>query len=105
MTDNISYRDYRNGVEQTAEITIDQFEEYDYSEISEIIFENVESHQWVIHYRYNLDVLRHSDEGPQEWWVFVEDEETDYLKVLQAMAYAAFRADVTAKINDLRNDD
>jgi len=107
MTDeDMSYADYRDQVQETAEITLDQFEEYDdYSDITEVIFENTEGHQWVIYHRYNLDVLRHSDEGPREWWVFVEDEETDHWRVLNAMAFAAFRADVTAKVNDLRNED
>jgi len=108
MSDNdISYRDYRNEVERTAEIILDKFEEYDddYSDISEVIFEQVDSHQWIIYHSYNLDVLRHSDEGPQEWSIYVEDDETNPWKVLNAMAYTAFRADVTAKVNDLRNND
>jgi len=108
MNDNdISYRDYRNEVEQTAEIILDQFEEYDddYSDISEVIFENVDSHQWMIYDSYSLDVLRHSDEGPQEWSAYVEEGETDHWRVLNAMAFTAFRADVRAKVNDLRSDD
>jgi hypothetical protein len=107
MNDNdISYRDYRNEVEQTAEIILDKFEENDdYSDISEVIFESVDTHQWMIYDSYSLDVLRHSDEGPQEWSAFVEDDETDHLKVLNAMAFTAFRADVRAKVNDLRSDD
>ena len=106
MTDNdISYREYRNEVEQTAEIILNQFEEYDdYDDISEVIFENTEGHQWVIYHHYNLDVLRHSDEGPQEWSAYVEEGETDHWRVLNAMAFTAFRADVMEKVNDLRDD-
>jgi aminoglycoside phosphotransferase family enzyme len=105
MNDNdISYRDYRNQIEQTAEIIVDQFEEYD-DDYSEVIFENVDSHQWMIYDSYSLDVLRHTDEGPQEWSAYVEEGETDHWRVLNAMAFTAFRADVRAKVTDLRSDD
>ena len=105
MTDNdISYADYRDQVQETAEIIIDETDEHD-DDIHEVIVESTGRHQWIIYYGYNLDVLRHSDEGPQEWSIHVEDDETDHLEILNAMAYTAFRADVRAKVNDLRNDD
>jgi len=52
-------------------------------------------------------VLQHTIEGPQHWLGYLRVEETsDHRRVLQAMAFTAFNADVeqtVRNIHDLRS--
>lgn len=94
---NISKQQYDKQVASTAENILHVIEEYpeDYADDPwKCIHENVDNHEWIIYTSHHLDILQHSDRGPEEWQVYIEDGETDHRKVLEAMAYTAFRADV-----------
>jgi hypothetical protein len=54
----------------------------------------------IMYYSYNMKILQHSDSEPHEWQIYVEDNENDYKKVLQAMAYATLEYDVTQELSD-----
>lgn len=105
MSNDITYREYRNEIESIAENVLDIEEQYpdDYSDISEIIWEEVDSHQWVIYNSYNLDVLKHADNEPEEWKHLVSDDD-DWRKVLSVMAYKAMENDVWEEVNRQKDD-
>ena len=109
MSDNndVSELEYREEVKSTAENIVNAIEEYpeDYADDPwSAIHENVDSHEWIIYTAYHLDILQHSESGPEEWSVYVEDSENDHRKVLEAMAYTAFRADVGHEVFDLADE-
>lgn len=94
MPDNISRAEYQSGIEQIVDIIEDEAETED--DINELVFDSVDSHQWIIYTSYHLDVLRHSD-GPEEWKHLVGDGD-DWRDVIQAMAFDAMRTDVWEEI-------
>jgi hypothetical protein len=109
MSDNndVTEQEYQAEVSSTAENIVDAIEEYpeDYADDPWMcIHESIYSHQWIIYTSYHLDVLRHSESGPEEWSVYVEDGENDHRKVLEAMAYTTFRADVSHEVFDLAEE-
>lgn len=118
MTDdnNISFAEYVNEIEDLAEMTLEESEEsasvteacsttaesdtdsaeYE-QELSEAVFESVDSHQWVIYTHYNLQVLHRSRNGPEEWKHLVADGDS-WQEVVQAMAFEAMRNDLWDEI-------
>ncbi|UBF22787.1 hypothetical protein M1M38_gp094 [Halorubrum tailed virus 27] len=86
-----------------AEIGSDSFEE----ELDREIWETADSHSWMIYTGYHMDVLRHADNEPTEWYNFVDLGETPgYRDVIQAMAFDVFYADLYGatfdKLRELR---
>lgn len=108
MTDNdISEKEYDTEVESTAENIVNAIEEYpeDYfDDVWRAIHEDVDNHEWIINNWYLLDVLKHSENGPEEWQVYVEDGEDDHWTVLRAMAYTSLRQDVANEVFDLAEE-
>lgn len=99
--DNISYQEYRNEIESIVDSIEDEMVEYD-DDLAELVFEHVDSHQWVIYHSYSTDILDHSE--PDEWKHLVGDDD-DYQRVLTAMAFSAMRKDVWEEINRRGLDD
>lgn len=109
MSDNdITELEYKAEVTSTAENIVNAIEEYpeDYADDPWMaIHEDVDPHEWVINNWAYLDVLKHSESGPEEWQVYVKDGEDNHYEVLRAMAYTAFRADVSGEVFDQLNDE
>ncbi len=104
----ITKQQYDDEVESTAKIIVDAINEYpeDYADDPWVaIHEDVDNHEWITYSGYHLHILEHSDEGPVEWKQYVEDDETSYRKVIEAMAYTAFRADVSQEVFDRLDDE
>jgi len=100
MSDNdMTRREYQTEIESIVNHIEDRLSEDPESELSEMVFEEVDSHEWIIYTSYHLDILQHTSEGPQEWKHFVSDGD-DYQSVIQAMAFDALRNDVWAEIHD-----
>lgn len=104
MSELDSRRDYKNEVQDTAKMVIDTFEEYDYEDISEAVWETLNSHQWMMYNGYHLDIIKYSDTDLQytEWKAFVDWEDYGSLDIFRAMAWALFEADVWEKIQEIR---
>lgn len=104
MTD-ITETEYRNEVEALAEDAVRSLEEYPdtYADISEVVWELVDGHEWIIHYSYNLDVLKNSIEGPTDHATYTEGKGY-WRDVIQAMAYRAMENDVYFEAQDLLED-
>jgi predicted CopG family antitoxin len=100
--ERISRREYEQEIESMAERIIRESGEYD-REMSEIVHEDVDSHQWVIYSSHHADVLAHADE-PDDWKHLVADG-ADWRESMQAMAFAALRSDVWAEIHRQQEGD
>lgn len=106
--EDITYRQYRDEVRSYAGSILDEVEAHADApldshrfddELSEFVLESVDGHSWVLYYGYNLAILQHADNEPEEWMTYVDPDETFYRRVLNAMAYTAFRADVFDEVN------
>jgi hypothetical protein len=64
------------------------------------IGQNVDQTKAIMYYSYNMTILQYSDSEPHEWQIYVEDNENNYKKVIQAMAYATLQYDVTQELSD-----
>lgn len=94
-----SQEDYEQYVKEMANIFIEEMDE-SMSDIYYHISLEVDYSDMHRDYENNLKVLRFSDSEPLEWQIYVEDSETDYRKVLQAMAYVTLRQDLTGELQD-----
>jgi len=98
MSDNsISFREYREEIEFIVDVIEERLADNPDAELSELVFEEIDSHQWVIYNGYHTDVLSHTE--PDEWKHFIGDD-SDYREVLQAMTFSAMRKDVWEEIHD-----
>lgn len=97
MSDNeISYQEHWDEIESIANIIEDQYDP-DSDELSEIVFNSVDSHQWIMYHGYPVQILQYTE--PDDWTHFVNDS-SDYRDVLSAMAFSAMRKDVWGEIRE-----
>lgn len=100
-----SRQDYYQYVNESVNIFIDELNE-DISDIHHSISMNVDQSRIIMMYSNNLTVLQYSDNEPQEWSHLVGNDESNWRKVIQSMAYDVFRQDFYEKLEekiDLRN--
>lgn len=96
MSNNdISWEEYREEINSMADEVERTMEEYpeDYDDEYELIWELIDSHQWVIYSGYHYDVLKHNQAGLGEWEHYVEGYDT-ITDILQALAFCALREDL-----------
>jgi hypothetical protein len=97
-----SAREYWKEVEEIARDCAERARDED-RELSEVVWETVDSHQWVIYNAYHYDVLRHTD---QDVGARFEDMGGPSMKdgwehvVLQA-AFLALEGDVMEEAQDI----
>lgn len=86
-------------MKEMAEIFVEELTE-DTRDIHHEISMAVDQSRMHMMYSNNLKVLEYSDSEPEEWSIFVDDNESDHKKVLQAMAYATLRQDLYREIEE-----
>lgn len=105
MSDNnISQREYRNEIESSANIILDEAIERDEwplhsdrfeEELNRDVERTADNHKWQMYPCYALDVLERAKNEPEEWQIYVDPErENNHRHVLCAMAYACFLTDL-----------
>lgn len=102
MTD-LTKDEYDEAVEFAAECIIEEIE-MDLEARNDpwsAIHDTVDYHEYVQEHRYYLDVLKHADSPPEEWQVYVQDDEDNHWRVLEAMVYTCFRQDVAHAVFDV----
>ena len=99
QTDISTKAKYYDYVNFTVECIINEYQEYPDSEITDLVFESVDSSDIIIYYNYNMDILQNSNELPTEWKHMV-DKSDSWQKVIQVMAFDVFRQDVWNKLNE-----
>lgn len=114
MSDNdITRQEYREEIRSTAETVIEETEEYHECSIYSDRFEDklvdeinttADWHQWVSYYGYALDVLSVADSDPEEWWIYVKEDEKNHMAIIREMARACFRQDLYEETMELLNE-
>jgi hypothetical protein len=94
-----STQEYYKEVNSIVDAIEYEYNEYPDSELSELVFESVDSSQLIIYTSYHLDILQYSRNEPSEWKHLV-GESDGYRQVIQAMAYDVLRMDVWEEINE-----
>jgi hypothetical protein len=93
-TDRDKREQYRSAIQMSADVIEDRLEEDPHGrDVSELVFNEIDSSQWIIYNARNLAVLRFADNEPTEWQAFVEDG-AHWRDVIQAMAFTAMRMDL-----------
>lgn len=115
---NITYQKYRKEIESLAESLVEEAiydldsdeldaeDILDYINMSSMLHETIDGHQWVTYYAYNDDVLKHSDNrdsmafnmGNEEMGRVVAEQGLDTLKM--QMAFFAMYDDVQELISE-----
>lgn len=100
-----SKQDYFDGVKRKAKIAVDEYKKYqeDYDNINEYIWELVDSDQWIIYNKYNLDVIKYSPTylSNTTWQAYVDFDKAEASDIFQAMAFTLLERDLYDKIEDL----
>jgi len=109
MSKDITYKDYQEKVKSLAKSTIDTYNQYkeDYGNTSEVLWEVLDSEQWIIYNGYHLDIIEQSETSLSnlDWQIYVDDfDEASHLDIFMAMAYSLLQADVRRKINEIKED-
>lgn len=103
---NITNRqEYYQYVEESVGFFIDELNQEE-TDIHYQINMNIDQSRIIMMYSNNLKVLQYSDKKPQEWSHLVGNDESNWRKVIQSMAYDVFRQDFYQKLQseiDLTN--
>ena len=94
--DTITYREYHNEITSIVDTIETQLNEQD-TELPELVFRMVDTHEWIIYGGYHTEILDHSE--PDGWKPLVSDTD-DYQQVLRAMAFSAMRKDVWEELHE-----
>jgi len=89
--------DYRDSIELMADEIEDNLGEY--ADISNAVFEQVDSSRWVFITSKAMKALEYADNDPEAWRGFVGPHET-WQEVIQAMAFTAVRGDLYDELRD-----
>jgi len=98
MSEINSTEEYYDEIKFLVDCIQEEYNEYPESELSELVFETVDSSQMVIYNTYHLDILQYSRNEPQEWKHLVSEND-GYKAVIQAMAFDVLRIDVWEEVN------
>jgi hypothetical protein len=90
--DKPTRQDYRNSIETMADVIEDEYD-MGYDELSEMVWENVDSSSWVIYTDKNILALEYGNNQPEEWKHLVGDN-SSWQEVVQAMAFRVVEQDL-----------
>lgn len=99
--DGEKLREYRKEVESVARECIRQAREYD-EDLSDVIHENVDGHQFIIYTAMAMDVIRYSDQDGPDLANDMGGLETDDPMFYEKLAFLCMRADVEEQIAQMR---
>ena len=95
-----SYPEYRQYINEFCDILENEYDIASDNDKHYTIGMQVDQSKAIMFYSYNMNILQHSDSKPHEWQIYVEENENDYKKVIQAMAYATLEYDITQELSD-----
>lgn len=95
-----SYSTYRDYVNEFCDIIENEYDIATDDDPYHTISMQVDQTKAIMYYSYNMTILNHSDSDPHEWQIYVDDNENDHKKVIQAMAYATLKYDITQELSD-----
>ena len=98
-SERITYRDYWQQVASVADDVAEEMREAAYDDVSDLLWQRVDSHQWIIYYHHNLAVMEHTDNGAALMDEMGADGLTgadSWHEVCTRFAFYAFLSDVEA---------
>jgi len=101
INDSLTQDKYREVIETQAEIAIDHAEDGD--PLEELVWEGVDSSQYIVYTQHHLDILRYSEVGPQEWKQMVSDGDS-WKEVIQTMVFDAMYNDVWKEVRRRKDE-
>lgn len=93
------YQEYYESVELAVDYIEEALEEDPQAEISELVWEEVDTSEYIIYYEKNMTVLEVSDNEPGEWKHLVSEGD-DWRNVIQALAYSTMEQDIWDEVRD-----
>jgi hypothetical protein len=93
-------KQYRQYINEFCDILIDEYDLEKDDDAYHTISMQVDQTKAHLYYSYNMTILQFSDNEPHEWNMYVDDNESNYRKVIQAMAYVTLRQDVIDELED-----
>lgn len=103
MNDEMTSREQQQEYYESVNFAVDEIEERlsedPDAEISELVWQEIDSSEYIMYYSKNLKVLNHSTSEPGEWKHLVADDD-GYREVLQAMAYKTMEQDIWDEIRE-----
>lgn len=99
MTGIETRSDYRERIETMADVVEAAVEDDPGAEVSELVFEEVDSSRMVMMTNQALDALKHADNEPGEWHHMAADTDS-WQQVISTMAFCAVRFDLYDELRE-----
>jgi len=90
---------YWMAIETMAGVVEEELKRDDIVEAADLVFESVDSSEYVMYYDKNLDALQYSDNEPVEFKHLFSDGDS-WREVIQAMAFQVVKYDVYQKLQE-----
>ena len=97
--DDPTRADYRDSIEQMADVVADQLADDPDAHPSDLIWEALDGSRWVIYTHESMAALEYAGNDPAEWKHLVGDDDS-WHQVIQAMAYKAMEADLYDELRE-----
>lgn len=91
------YQKYYDAVETCVDVIENRLEEG--GELSELVWQELDSSEYIMYYSKNMVVLQESTNDPGEWKHLVSDSDS-WQDVIQALAYSTMEQDLWDEIRD-----
>lgn len=99
MSDDLTYSEYRDVIDTSAERVAEQVANNPDAEVHELIHQQVDGSHYIMYYHHNPEIIKHSDIEPVEWKIFY-GEDASFKDIRQARAYACYQADLYEALNE-----
>lgn len=103
MTNQITKEDYDQEVHDLAISCVDEARKWD-RDISDVVHETIDNHQWITWYVYQPQVIALSDHPDAAWEEGLMEGVRSYDDTMITAAYCALRADVYDVIHSIEGD-
>ena len=101
MSDTITQKGYWDEVTDIAKACVNEARESK-RELSEVIWETCDGHQWVIYTNYHHQVLQHTSQDPADRFTDIGcDFSQGWDRVVMQAAFLALEGDVSEKAQEL----
>lgn len=91
--------EYYGHVQVCVDVIEERLEADNGEDIANLVWQEVDSSQYIIYYSNNLLILEISENEPEEWKHLVGDTDS-WRDVIQAMAYKVLEQDIWDEIHD-----
>lgn len=97
--DKLSPAKYREHINLLADVIEEEMEADEFTDVHGSVHEEVDNSEYITNTHYNLDVLRHARNDPDEFTHAIDDS-MGYREVIQVLAYLALEQDLYEELHD-----